>query len=119
MNKLLVAIFVLCLPSISIAKETRCGWLDNPTPSNLWLIDKDAEWTISKQGGHIALGIDKIKDFPDDQYIHTNGNYGYGCACLVVDVDKTNKVITTIYGAKNIDISQCQNDKKIKTMLTN
>lgn len=118
MNKLLIVIFLLYLPSISLAKETRCGWIDNPTPSNIWLIDKDAEWNISKQGEYTALGIDKIKDFSDDQYIHTNGNYGYGCSCLVVDVDRTNKVIRTIYSAKNIDLSRCQNDKKIFNKLT-
>ncbi|WP_416135279.1 DUF4087 domain-containing protein [Buttiauxella ferragutiae] len=39
-------LIVICIPSIALAKETRCGWLDNATPSNLWLIDKDTDWNI-------------------------------------------------------------------------
>jgi len=116
MNKSLAVGIMLCISPISFAKETRCGWLDNPTPSNLWLIDKDGEWNISKQGGHEALGLDKIKDFSEKQYIRTNGSYGRGCSCLVVDVDTKNKTISKIYSAKNIDISRCQSDKKIKNL---
>jgi hypothetical protein len=32
------------------AAETRCGWLQNPTPANWWLTDRDGTWTISAQG---------------------------------------------------------------------
>lgn len=117
MAKLFSICFMLCLTPISFAKKMRCGWLDNPTPSNLWLVDKDAEWVISKQGGYEALGIDKLKDFADDQYVHTNGNYGHGCSCLVVDVDKIDKTIRKIYSAKNIEVARCQSDRKIKKLL--
>lgn len=41
-------------------QEIRCGWLDNPTPGNLWLIDRDAEWSISQQGGYESEGIEKL-----------------------------------------------------------
>lgn len=34
----------------------RCGWLDNPTPGNASLYDKDGEWTIAVQGGHQGEG---------------------------------------------------------------
>lgn len=31
----------------ALAAETRCGWYWNPTPGNLWLMDKDDTWTIT------------------------------------------------------------------------
>ncbi|MCZ8486886.1 DUF4087 domain-containing protein [Vibrio lentus] len=32
-----------------MAEETRCGWLENPSPANMWLIDRDGTWNISVQ----------------------------------------------------------------------
>jgi Protein of unknown function (DUF4087) len=42
--------------------ETRCGWLSNPTPANVWLYDRTGEWIIGLQGGHqgarrLGLGV--------------------------------------------------------------
>ncbi|WP_010650712.1 DUF4087 domain-containing protein, partial [Vibrio campbellii] len=37
------------------AEETRCGWLENPSPANMWLIDRDGSWDISVQGTSSAL----------------------------------------------------------------
>lgn len=31
--------------------ENRCGWVDNPTPANWWLTDRDGEWVIGVPGG--------------------------------------------------------------------
>lgn len=36
--------------------ETRCGWFSNPTPANIWLYDRDGEWTIGVQGGYQVEG---------------------------------------------------------------
>lgn len=36
--------------------ETRCGWLTNPTPANMWLQDRDAQWIIGMQGGYQLQG---------------------------------------------------------------
>ncbi|MBL7685903.1 MAG: DUF4087 domain-containing protein, partial [Deltaproteobacteria bacterium] len=36
--------------------ETRCGWIDNPTPANWDLTDRDRTWTIGVQGGVQAEG---------------------------------------------------------------
>src|SRR5690349_18304425 len=48
-------------PDPSSAKFLRrCGWVDNPTPSNWWLVDRDGEWEIGLQGGYQAKG-----DMPD------------------------------------------------------
>src|SRR5204862_191377 len=68
--------------------ENRCGWVDNPTPANWDLTDKDGTWSIGVQGGRQAEG--DVPEFPESKayWKKTNVNYGYGCACLRVKVDK-------------------------------
>jgi len=94
------------------AAETRCGWFENPTPSNAWLIDRDGEWIIAVQGGYQAEG--DWPDFSDDQWVKTNVNYGYGCACMSVTVDKAKHRVVKIMSATPKALSVCRNDKAIK-----
>lgn len=92
--------------------EMRCGWLENPTPGNWWLVDKDATWTLMAQGGYEADGMDMIGDISAGDYVATNGNYGYACACLDVMTDASNRV-TMIHGFKQLKMSKCTNDKAL------
>ncbi len=110
---LLIA-FVL-LPLTSIAMEKRCGWLENPTPGNLWLTDRDATWTLSIQGiGFVADEDSMINNMPtikDDEFVRTNaGSYGFSCVCLDVDTDKANAHITKVYGGQQLLLKQCLQD---------
>ncbi|MDK1229593.1 DUF4087 domain-containing protein, partial [Cronobacter turicensis] len=109
-------LFLLLCPFFIFSKEIRCGWLENPTPSNMWLADKDGEWTISLQGGREAAGIERLRDFSEKEYLNTNGNYGYGCACLLVDVNKEDGFITKIYQSNNIPLLKCKNDAALKAI---
>jgi hypothetical protein len=93
--------------------ENRCGWFSNPTPANIWLIDKDGEWNISIQGGYEAKGTENVPDFPDDKWVKTNVNYGYGCTCLRVAVDRKEKRIIKILSGTAKPISDCRNDKTL------
>ena len=34
--------FVTSCAFASSVSETRCGWLENPTPANWWLLDKQS-----------------------------------------------------------------------------
>ena len=92
--------------------ETRCGWFDNPTPANAWLNDKDGEWTIGVQGGHQAEG--DWPDFTPRQWVKTNGNYGYGCACLQVKVNKQTHEVLEIKSATARPLSACRKDRALK-----
>ena len=75
-------------------RAVRCGWLDNPTPGNFFLRDRDREWTVAEQGGYQARGMDRIPDLSGDEFVETNGPHGYACACLKVTVDaKTGRVV--------------------------
>lgn len=92
--------------------ENRCGWFENPTPGNAWLTDKDGEWMIGTQGGFQAEG--DWANFSDDQWVKTNVNYGYGCACLKVAVDTKNRRILKISSAIAKPLSACRNDPALK-----
>lgn len=94
--------------------ETRCGWLVNPTPANAWLIDRDGQWTIGIQGGYQAKG-DAWPIFDKHKWIVTNiGDYGYGCACFRLMVDKVSMRVLELKSAAARPLSACRKDKKLK-----
>ena len=95
----------------SSGPELRCGWFDNPTPGNAWLSDRQAEWVVGIQGGHQADG--DWPDFPDAQWVPTNGHYGYGCACLRVLVDARKHEIERILGATVRPLKACEQDRAL------
>ena len=90
--------------------ERRCGWVDNPTPANWWLIDRDGTWTIGVQGGYQAEG-----DLPDfgSAWVETNGHHGYGCACMAVRVDRSMHRILVLRDVKVLPIARCKGDKNL------
>lgn len=104
-------LLMAALPGYSA--ETRCGWLQNPTPGNWWLTDADATWTISAQGGYRARGMDNIPDISTGQYVRTNGYYGYGCACLEVTVDWRRSRISRIDSVEQLPLKQCRQDRNL------
>src|SRR3954469_8265740 len=68
--------------------ETRCGWFSNPTPANIWLYDREGEWTIGVQGGYQVESDWDWPEFKPGQWVETNGEHGYGCACMQLRVEK-------------------------------
>ena len=112
----LAAAIAVCMAapvSMVQAASVRCGWLDNPSPGNASLYDKDGEWTIAVQGGHQANG-DWPPDFKPGQWISRGaGDYGYGCVCLTVDVDMQEKNVRNILSGKARPLSVCRSDPAI------
>ncbi len=94
--------------------ETRCGWFSNPTPANIWLYDRDGEWTIGVQGGYQVEGDWDWPDFKRGQWVRTNGNYGYGCACLQLRVDKETGRVLEIRSARARPLAACHRDRSLK-----
>lgn len=90
----------------------RCGWFQNPTPANAWLNDRDGQWLISSQGGHQAEG--DWPNFPDAQWVATNGSYGYGCACLRVHADAKTRDIARVVSAHARPLAVCRADRALK-----
>lgn len=111
-------ILFVCLVSANVfggeQLEKRCGWIENPTPGNWWLQDRDGEWTIGVQMGHQAEG--EIPAFPGNRkfWKKTNGSYGIGCACLTVTTDRKEKKILTIQDGKALPLEKCSSDPKLK-----
>jgi hypothetical protein len=97
------------------AAETRCGWLENPTPANWWLEDADSTWTIMTQGDDAGEleGMELIHEISEHDYVRTNGNYGYACACLSVETDGKER-ITKILSFRQLALAKCRADKALK-----
>lgn len=85
MRYFISGIFIMVF-AVTAHAETRCGWFENPTPSNYYLVDEDAVWELSTQGGRTAEGFFDLpaeaSDDLADEWVKTDGNYGYGCACI-------------------------------------
>lgn len=104
----------LTLPTTLLAAERRCGWLVNPTPGNYWLTDRDGTWTLATQGVETSDDVMlNLPDFDEDEYVASNGNYGYGCACLTVDVDKADARVIRTYSGKILPLRRCEADKSL------
>lgn len=98
--------------------EMRCGWIENPTPGDLFLIDKDATWTITSQAqaeGPDADGIDNIPDGDPKQFVDTShgAGHGYGCACLTVETNAKDQRITKVISGKALPLAKCRADKAL------
>ncbi|NKK00184.1 DUF4087 domain-containing protein [Rhizobium leguminosarum bv. viciae] len=97
------------------AAETRCGWIENPTPANWWLEDAENTWTIMTQGDDVGEveGMELISDISEHEYVRTNGNYGYACACMSVETDGKER-ITKILSFRQLKLAKCRADKALK-----
>lgn len=104
----IVILLALMIPTIAQASENRCGWFENPTPANAWLIDRDGQWIIGVQGGHQADG-----DWPETgEWVASNGSYGYGCACAKVET--TDGRVLKIISSKPLPLRTCRADPALK-----
>ena len=92
--------------------ETRCGWYSNPTPANVSLLDREAEWIIGVQGGYQAEG--DWPDIPPKQWVETNVHYGYGCACMRLTVNRETSEVIKIVSSSARPLSACRRDKALK-----
>ncbi|MBC7932861.1 MAG: DUF4087 domain-containing protein [Rubrivivax sp.] len=94
--------------------ETRCGWFVNPTPANIWFYDRHGEWTIGVQGGYQVEGDWHWPEFKPRQWVQENGNYGYGCACLRMRVNKETHEVVEIKSASARTLATCRRDRALK-----
>ena len=110
----LIAASAIALPSSAQRPpERRCGWLQNPTPANWWLVDRDGEWILGVQGGYQAPGMDEMPDMSTRGWVRTNGNYGYGCACMSVTTDRRSGRVTRLFSATPVPLRQCRADRRL------
>ena len=113
----LIVTALVAFPTLSIAAEMRCGWLDNPTPRNWWLQDSQKSWTIMTQDPDRPdgpEGMELIPDLSEGEFVEINGHYGYACACMSVETDGDER-ITKILSVQQLKLTQCQNDKALES----
>jgi hypothetical protein len=114
-RRILTAIALAALASPALAaNEKRCGWIVNPTPGNWSLTDPKGDWQLGLQGGYQAYGMDNLPDFTTKEWVRTNGDYGYGCACLVVQTDPAAMRVKKVWSAVQKPLKQCEADKRLK-----
>lgn len=111
----LVTLLLMSTALPATASELRCGWLQNPTPANWWLTDRDATWVISSQGGYQAGGMENLPDL-GEEYVRTNVNYGYGCACLEVVTDLERQRVVSIENGEALKLSVCRTDPDLPAL---
>jgi hypothetical protein len=105
----------VAFPMLSLAAETRCGWISNPTPRNWWLSDSQKSWTIMTQDPDRpdgAEGMELIPDLTEGEFVRTNGYHGYACVCMSVETDGDER-ITKILSVKQLKLARCENDKAL------
>lgn len=99
--------------------ETRCGWYHNPTPANVFLVDADGEWWISRQGGHSAPGFDEAYTTAFDNRLRIDyagqvtDRYGYSCACAEGEFDANGGQydnVLSISRLTEIPLARCEQD---------
>ena len=108
-----IALAALAFPALA-ANEKRCGWIVNPTPGNWSLTDPKGDWELGVQGGYQAYGMDNLPDFTAKEWVKTNGDYGYGCACLTVQTDPSTMRVKKVISAVQKPLKQCAADKRLK-----
>ena len=109
MHKSLFAIILLAMPATGFAEQTRCGWFENPTPANAWLTDRDDSWILSIQGVGPVPGYNEVAlDFSENEWIRTNVNYGFGCACFTGEFSESEALFVS--GGRVLPLKQCFED---------
>lgn len=92
--------------------EVRCGWIENPTPGNWFLTDRDGNWTIAAQGAEQPLGMDLLPDFTAGEWVASDarGSYGYGCGCVTMRDDKAEKKVLALLKVRQKPLNDCRAD---------
>ena len=106
-------LFTAASMTAATPSDVRCGWLDNPTPGNWSLIDRDGEWLIGEQGGYQSPGSDNMPDMATRGWVSTNNHYGYGCACMKVRTNRAARRVTYILSASPRPLRQCRVDRHL------
>lgn len=114
-TRVLGTVFALAVATHAVAApEKRCGWLENPTPANWWLVDKDDSWTLSTQGSPPVPGFDEMPDMSTHGWVVTNaGMHGYGCACLDLEINPRTREVTRIVVARPLPLKRCKADRTL------
>jgi len=111
----LPALLTIALAPLAHAAEPEehvCGWYENPMPRVINLIDHDGSWKVATSDGYSAPGQKPV--FRSSQWVRTNGDYGYGCACLSGDMDEQTHTVNAITSATPRTLAACRADTSLR-----
>lgn len=114
MTRLTLLLSLFLVHGCATAKETRCGWLDNPSPGNYWLSDKDGTWIIARQGAEQAEGVELLTPQNKAEFVNMNYGYGYSCACVGVDANQQTQFINKVHDYEQLSLKRCLDDDSLK-----
>lgn len=107
---LLALSLLLPLGASASVSEQRCGWIENPSPENYFLVDQDGSWTIAVQGGYQAKGFENLPPL-------TLGNEkkqgAAVCACVDVELSKAKRRVEKIVDSFRLPATNCLNDQSL------
>ncbi|QKZ03272.1 MULTISPECIES: DUF4087 domain-containing protein [Pseudomonas] len=93
-------------------EDHLCGWYENPAPRVVNLVDREGNWKVATADGYTAPGQKPV--FRSSQWVRTNGDYGYGCACLSGDVDERTHTVNAITTATARTLAACRADTSLR-----
>lgn len=99
-------------PAIA-APERPCGWLHNPSPGHGWLTDRDGDWLLSVQGRDAVPGMEKLPEFGPHAWGRTDGSYGQGCACMVMERGARVGDVRRLVSTEILPLSRCRGDRSL------
>lgn len=105
--------------SASQSAQLRCGWYMNPTPGDVYLVDREGTWWITSQsqakGPNAAGSETMVPRFEKSEFIETQPGTGrgYGCACARVETNVQQHRVTSIITAKALPLARCKTDKSL------
>ena len=118
MGKIICFIVLAMAATSAVAQNTerRCGWVDNPTPANWWILDRHDDWELSRQGGSSMSSSNGFWDLPDDAFhfgddwVHFNdfNGYGYGYGC--VDGHFVDGFAVSVEAMELLPLARCEMD---------
>lgn len=110
MFKPIVLAFILAIgfyANQSFAAENVCGWIEanDGSKPTLMITDSRETWVIvdKRTMDYAADGLQSLPKIA----------VGKSCGCIKADVDHHNRIITEVYGGKNLPLKQCLADKKL------
>jgi hypothetical protein len=113
--RLIPILLLVLLAHPAEAAERRCGFVENPTPGNWWLTDRQGQWIMGTQGREPAEGMDVFpQSFYERGWVRTNGSYGYRCGCLTVDTDRAGRRILRVRRAEALPMKRCTADPALR-----
>lgn len=106
-----VLLAVPLLAGAAGAAERRCGWFENPTPANYYLVDRAGRWVLSEQGRQGAEGMDDLGNHAAPGWVGDDPRgYGYGCACVVMEADRATRRVQRVVSVEPLPLSRCRSD---------